>query len=152
MILDNSKFPIVFIDFEHSHIEKDGHEYDDDELEPMTHLLGREQPFVMINTGETPEKDHKHSKMEIKRINAWMKVHKSALKEYAKATIHIEASKVKRMGLSFFTSVYEKFWKHPLLLAESKERAIEMAEKILNEVTVGSPTVNKLYIETSKDI
>jgi len=137
MIIDDSKFPFVFVDFQHSqsHTEDDEHE---DEMAIFTRLFERKKPFVMISTGETPEENHKHSREETKRVNAWRKIHKEELK-YTKATIQVEPSKVKRMGLSLFSTVYEKFWGNPLLLVETKEKAMEKAEQILKEASTGKP-------------
>ena len=140
MIIDDSKFPIVFVDFQHfhNHAENEEHNHDDD-LAIFTNLFERGKSFVMISTGETPEENHKHSREETKQVNAWRKIHKEKLK-YTKATIQVEQSKIKRIGLRLFASVYEKFWGNPLLLADTEEKAIEMAEKILKEVAAGSST------------
>ena len=138
MIIDDSKFPIVFVDFQHSHnhAENEEHNHDDD-LAIFTNLFERGKSFVMISTGETPEENHKHSREETKQVNAWRKINKEKLK-YTKATIQVEPSKVKRIGLTLFASVYEKFWGNPLLLAQTQEEALEIAEKVLNKASLTS--------------
>lgn len=138
MIIDDSKFPIVFVDFQHSleQVENETHNHDND-MAAFTSLFEREKPFVMISTGETPEENHKHSREEIKQVNAWRKINKEKLK-YTKATIQVEPSKVKRIGLTLFASVYEKFWGNPLLLVKTQEEALEIAEKVLNKASLTS--------------
>lgn len=135
MIIDDSKFPIVFVDFQHTHnhTEEDGHDHTED-MEAFTNLFERGQPFVMISisASEMPEEMPKRSREEIKRVNAWRKIYKEKLK-YTKATIQVEPSKVKRLGFKLFANTYEKFWGNPLLFAETKEEALKMAEKTLNE-------------------
>lgn len=135
MIIDDSKFPIVFVDFQHSHSQLEDHDHEDDIL-AFTRLFERKKPFVMISTSEAPEENHKPSREETKRINAWRKIHKEELK-YTKATIQVESSKVKRLGLSLFSTVYEKFWGNPLLFVETKEQAIEKAGQILRDASTG---------------
>jgi hypothetical protein len=133
MIIDDSKFPVVFVNFQHSHSVDHGHE---DGIAAFTRLFTRKKPFVMISTGEAPEEKHKPSREETKQVNAWRKIHKEELK-YAKATIQVEPSKVKRMGLSLFSTVYEKFWGNPLHIVETTAKAIEKAEQILREAYTG---------------
>lgn len=47
------------------------------------------------------------------------------------------------MSFQLLVGIYEKFWKFPLLFAETKEEAIETAEKLLSQVAVGSPSETK---------
>ena len=133
MIIDDSKFPIVFVDFQHTlkPEENESHNHAND-MNAFTSLFEREQPFVMISTGETPEENHKHSREETKQVNAWRKIHKEKLK-YTKATIQVEPSKIKRIGFKMFTTVYEKFWGNPLLLVKTQEEALKLAKKVLKE-------------------
>ena len=141
MIIDDLTFPIVFVDFQHSHsnsrteVESNDHQ---DDMVSFTRLFERKTPFVMISIGnESPDQKHKPSREDTKQVNAWRKIHKGEL-QYAKATIQVEASKVKRMGMSLFSTVYEKFWGNPLLIVETKEKAIEKAEQILREILTES--------------
>lgn len=87
MIIDDTKFPIVFVDFQHSHnhTEDDDHTHEED-MEIFSRLFEKVTPFVMISTGETPEETHKHSKEETKRVNAWRRNNKEKL-ALVKATI-----------------------------------------------------------------
>nr|WP_321412998.1 hypothetical protein [uncultured Allomuricauda sp.] len=133
MIIDDSKFPIVLVDFQHSleQTENENHNHDND-MAAFTSLFESGKPFVMVSTGEAPEEKHKHSREETRKINAWRKINKEKLK-CIKATIQVEPSKVKRIGLALFASVYEKFWGNPLLLAPTQKEALKLAEKILHK-------------------
>ncbi len=137
MIIDDSKFPVVFVDFQHSHAVGEDHSHEGG-IAAFNRLFERKKPFVMISTGEASEEKHKPSREETKQVNAWRKIHKEELK-YTKATIQVEPSKVKRMGMSLFSTVYEKFWGNPLLFAETKAKAIEKAEQILRDVSTAKP-------------
>ena len=131
MIIDDSKFPIVLVDFQHSLEQNENHNHDND-MAAFTSLFESGKPFVMVSTGEAPEEKHKHSREETRKINAWRKINKEKLK-CIKATIQVEPSKVKRIGLALFASVYEKFWGNPLLLAQTQKEALKLAEKILHK-------------------
>ena len=133
MIIDDSKFPIVWVDFQHSleQAATENHHHDKD-MAAFTNLFESGKPFVMISTGEAPEEKQKHSREETRKINAWRKLNKEKLK-YIQATIQVEPSKVKRVGLSLFASVYEKFWGNPLLIAPTQEEALEIAENVLRK-------------------
>jgi len=138
MIIDDSKFPIVLVDFQHSleQAENENHNHDTD-MVAFTSLFDSGKPFVMVSTGEAPEEKHKHSREETRKINAWRKINKEKLK-CIKATIQVEPSKVKRAGLKLFSSVYEKFWGNPLLLAQTQEEALELAANVLHKVSLTS--------------
>ena len=135
MIIDDSKFPIVLVDFQHSleQTRTENHNHDKD-MAAFTGLFESGKPFVMVSTGEAPEEKHKHSREETRKINAWRKLNKEKLK-CIQATIQVEPNKVKRVGLKLFASVYEKFWGNPLLLAQTQEEALELAESLLHKAS-----------------
>ncbi|GGF68335.1 hypothetical protein [Wenyingzhuangia marina] len=136
MIIDDSKFPIVFVDFQHSleQEENENHNHDKD-IAAFTNLFESGNPFVMVSTGEAPEEKHKHSREEARKINAWRKINKNKLK-CIQATIQVEPNKVKRVGLKLYASVYEKFWGNPLLFAQTQEEALELAKSVLHKVSL----------------
>ena len=138
MIIDDSRFPIVLIDFQHSleEVQNENHNHDNN-MAMFTDLFEREKPFVMISTGETPKEKHKHSREETRKINAWRKINKEKLK-CLKATIQVEPSKVKLVAMTLFAPVYEKFWGNPLLLAQTQEEALKIAKNVLHKVSLTS--------------
>jgi hypothetical protein len=47
--------------------------------------------------------------------------------------IMIEPNSAKRLGFRAFAIVFAKFWGYPLLLAASREQAMEMAKELLSK-------------------
>ena len=67
-----------------------------------------------------------------------MKKHKAQLRKQVLAMIQIEPSQAKRLGYKAFAALFAKFWGYPLLLAASREEAVEMARALLSK-DGGSP-------------
>jgi len=109
--------------------QEPGHDQqkDFDELEAN---LQRGEPFVLL-TDTAPAEDHEHSPEEKKRTALWMKKHKLELRRLVLAMIMIEPNSAKRLGFRAFAVVFAKFWGYPLLLAASREQAMEMAKELL---------------------
>ena len=61
-----------------------------------------------------------------------MKKHKVELRRLVLAMVLVEPNSAKRLGLKAFSVVFAKFWGYPLLLAPSREQAIEMARELLS--------------------
>ena len=125
MSVNSSNFPLVWMNLaqEPGH----DHQHDFDEFEAN---LQRGEPFVLL-TDTVPAQDHEHSQEEKKRTSLWMKKHKIALQKLVLAMILIEPNAAKRLGFKAFAVVFAKFWGYPLLLADSREQAIEMATELL---------------------
>lgn len=126
--MDSSNFPFVWIGFEQ---EAPGHDpqRDFDEFEGN---LKREEPFVLLSDS-APAEGHEHTQEEKKRTSLWMKQHKAALRRLVLAMIMIEPNVAKRIGYKAFAVIFAKFWGYPLMLASSREEAMEIAEKLLLE-------------------
>ncbi|WP_286785358.1 MULTISPECIES: hypothetical protein [Pseudomonas] len=125
MSMNSSDFPLVWM----SLAQEPGHDQqkDFDELEAN---LQRGEPFVLL-TDTAPAEDHEHSPEEKKRTALWMKKHKLELRRLVLAMIMIEPNSAKRLGFRAFAVVFAKFWGYPLLLAASREQAMEMAKELL---------------------
>ncbi|AZA56943.1 hypothetical protein [Chryseobacterium shandongense] len=123
-LIDDSNFPMVFVNVEHD--ESVEHDHDDD-LKDFERLLERQQKFILINEGAAPNTDYKHSKEETRRVNHFLKTNRVRLKEYAIATIQVEPSSLKRLAFKPFQNIFVKYWGMKLLLATSREEAIAMA-------------------------
>ncbi|OYO31091.1 hypothetical protein [Janthinobacterium sp. PC23-8] len=125
MSINNSNFPLVWMNF----TQEPGHDHqkDFDEFEAN---LQRGEPFVLL-TDTVPAEDHEHSPEENKRTALWMKKQKVALRKLVLAMIMIEPNAAKRLGFKAFAVVFAKFWGYPMLLAASREQAIEMAGELL---------------------
>ena len=87
----------------------------------------------MILTDTVAAEDHEHSPEERKRTALWMKKNKVELRKWVLAMIMIERNSAKRLGFKAFAVVFAKFWGHPLLLATTREQAMEMAKELLTK-------------------
>jgi hypothetical protein len=94
-------------------------------------LLARHEPFVLLSNEGLDNKEVEHSMDERKQMALWMKRHKSELKRYVKASIHIEPSVTKRLAGKAFAVVYEKFWGYPMLMTATEDEALALAQTLL---------------------
>lgn len=126
MSMNSSNFPLVWMNI----TQEPGHDHqkDFDEFEAN---LQRGEPFVLL-TDTAPEEEHEHSPEEKKRTALWMKKHKAELRRLVLAMILVEPNSAKRLGFKAFSVVFTKFWGYPLLLAASREQAVEMAGELLS--------------------
>ncbi|MBY8932159.1 hypothetical protein J1G33_27645 [Pseudomonas sp. P867] len=125
MSVNSSDFPFVWM----SLTQEPGHDHQKDFAELEANLQ-RAEPFVFL-TDTVPTEDHEHSAEEKKRTALWMKKHKVELRKWVLAMIMIEPNSAKRLGFKAFALVFAKFWGYPLLLAASREQAMEMARELL---------------------
>ncbi|USX17667.1 hypothetical protein NHH82_17450 [Oxalobacteraceae bacterium OTU3REALA1] len=125
MSINSSSFPLVWMNL----TQEPGHDHQND-FDEFEANLQRGQPFVLL-TDTVPAEDHEHSPEEKKRTALWMKKHKDALRKLVLAMILIEPNAAKRLGFKAFAVVFAKFWGYPLLLAASREQAVEMAGELL---------------------
>jgi len=109
--------------------QEPGHDHQKD-FDEFDANLQRGEPFVLL-TDTAPAQDHEHSPEEKKRTALWMKKQKVALRKLVLAMILIEPNAAKRLGFKAFAVVFAKFWGYPLLLAASREQAMEMAGELL---------------------
>lgn len=126
MPMNSSDFPLVWMNL----AQEPGHDHqkDFDEFEAN---LQRGEPFVLLSDTAPPAEEHEHSPEEKKRLALWMKKHKVELRKLVLAMIQIEPNQAKRMGYKAFGVLFAKFWGYPLLLAASREEAIEMARELI---------------------
>ena len=125
MLINSSDFPYVWMNL----AQEPGHDHEKDFAEFEANLQ-RGEPFVIL-TDTAPADDHEHSPEEKKRTALWMKKNKVELRKRVLAMIMIEPNSAKRLGFKAFAVVFAKFWGYPLLLAASREQAIEMARELL---------------------
>ncbi|MBC3304634.1 hypothetical protein H0Z09_26215 [Pseudomonas sp. SWRI18] len=125
MLINSSDFPFVWMNL----AQEPGHDHEKDFAELEANLQ-RGEPFVLL-TDTAPADDHEHSPGEKKRTALWMKKHKVELRKLVLAMIMIEPNSAKRLGFKAFAVVFAKFWGYPLLLAASREQAMETARELL---------------------
>jgi len=126
VLIDATEFPLVWMQ-----IAAPSNKPEDSPFAEFEALLARKEVFVLLNDEGLDTGDHEHSPEEMKQTSLWMKRHKSDLRIFVKASIHIEPSTAKRLASKAFTVVYEKFWGYPMLIAATKEEALVMAQNLL---------------------
>ena len=126
MSMNSSNFPFVWMSLS----PEPGHDPENDFVEFEANLKRGEQ-FVLLSDS-APAEGHEHTPEEKKRTSLWMKKHKGELRQLVLAMILVEPSPAKRLGFKAFAVVFAKFWGYPLLLASSREQAIEMATELLS--------------------
>ncbi|NVJ90836.1 MAG: hypothetical protein HWE34_04220, partial [Methylocystaceae bacterium] len=84
MPLDNTNFPLVWMNYD----EAPGHNHGED-FKAFEANLERGEPFVIL-TDNAPSEDHEHNQEEKKRTALWMKKHKAELRTRVLAMIVIE--------------------------------------------------------------
>ncbi|WP_225028802.1 hypothetical protein [Xinfangfangia pollutisoli] len=125
MPLDSTHFPLVWMNYD----QEPDHDHDAD-FEALEANLQRGAPFVIL-TDSAPTDEHEHSHEEKKRTSLWMKKHKAELRRLVLAMIVIEPSGARRVTFKAFGVVFRKFWGYPLILAASREEALDMAAQLL---------------------
>ena len=133
MSMNSSEFPLVWMSFSQQSGQDSQKDFDEFEAN-----LGRGEPFVILSDS-TPDGDHEHTPEEKKRVSLWMKKHKLELRKLVRAMILVEPNQAKRLGYKAFSVMFAKFWGYPMLLAESREQAVDMARKVLSTGVVPSP-------------
>ncbi|WP_426116798.1 hypothetical protein [Pseudomonas sp. DSP3-2-2] len=125
MRIDATQFPFVWL--QKTTLDNSQEE----SLGAFEALLARNEPFVLLSDESLDKEKTDHSPSEMKQIALWMKRHKTELKTYVKASVHIEPSLTKRLAGKAFAVVYEKFWGYPMLMAATKDEALALAQTLL---------------------
>lgn len=129
MSLNSSHFPFVWMSLE----QGPGQDSQKDFEEFETNLKRRE-PFVILSD-TAPSEGHEHAPEQKKLTALWMKKHKAELRKLVLAMILVEPNAAKRLGGKAFALVFAKFWGYPLLLASSREEAMDIARGLLSGPT-----------------
>lgn len=133
MSMNSSDFPLVWMSFSQQPGQDPQKDFDEFEAN-----LKRGEPFVILSDS-TPSEDHEHTPEEKKRVSLWMKKHKLELRKLVLAMILVEPNQAKRLGYKAFSVMFAKFWGYPMLLADSREQAVDMAKEVLSTGVVSSP-------------
>lgn len=126
MLIDATRFPLVWVQIAATRENPAASPFAEFEA-----LLARKEAFVLLNDEGLDAGEHEHAPQEMKQTSLWMKRHKSELRAFVKASIHIEPSVAKRLAAKAFAVVYEKFWGYPLLMTATREEALALAQKLL---------------------
>lgn len=133
MSMNSSEFPLVWMSFSQQSGQDPQKDFDEFEAN-----LRRGEPFVILSDS-SPAEDQEHTPEEKKRVSLWMKKHKLELRKLVRAMILVEPNQAKRLGYKAFSVMFAKFWGYPMLLAASREQAVDMAREVLSTGVVPSP-------------
>ncbi|MEX1826292.1 hypothetical protein [Luteibacter yeojuensis] len=126
MSMNSSDFPLVWMSLAQQPGQDPQKDFDEFEAN-----LKRGERFVILSDS-TPTEEHEHTPEEKKRVSLWMKKHKLELRKLVLAMILVEPNQAKRMGYKAFSVMFAKFWGYPMLLAASREQAVDMARELLS--------------------
>ncbi|MEG0859770.1 MAG: hypothetical protein RSD81_10360 [Pseudomonas sp.] len=126
MVIDSTRFPMVWMK-----IGTSGIHTDDEGFTAFEALLARAEPFVLLDEERADQEQSEHSHEEQKQLSLWMKRHKSALRSYVKAQIHIEPDIIKQQAAKLFAVKFEYFWGYPLLVVDSRADGLALARQLL---------------------
>ncbi|MNJ33910.1 hypothetical protein D3C77_286020 [compost metagenome] len=126
MVIDSTRFPMVWMN-----IGTSGIHTDDEGFRAFEALLARAEPFVLLDEERANEEQQEHSHEEQKQLSLWMKHHKTALRSFVKAQIHIEPDVTKQQAAKLFAVKFEYFWGYPLLVVDSKADGLALARQLM---------------------
>lgn len=126
MVIDSAHFPLVWMKISTDAISTDGSGFSAFEA-----LLAREEAFVVLDEGRASPEQHQHTTAEKKQLSLWMKRHKSALRTFVKAHIHIEPDFPRRQAAKAFALVFEAFWGYPMFVVATATEALKLAHKLI---------------------
>lgn len=127
MSMNSSQFPFVWMSLGQDLGQDSQNDFDEFEAN-----LKRGEPFVLLSD-TAPTEGHEHAPEEKRRTALWMKEHKAELRKLVLAMIMVEPNAAKRLGFKAFAIVFTKFWGYPLLLAASREEAMDTARGLLGK-------------------
>lgn len=136
MSMNSSQFPFVWMGF--------GQDLGQDSQRDFAEFeanLKRGEPFVLLSD-TPPTEGHEHAPEDKRRTALWMKKHKSELRKLVLAMILVEPNAAKRLGFKAFAILFTKFWGYPLVLAASREEAMEIAKGLLARQTASGSDGN----------
>lgn len=136
MSMNSSQFPFVWISLGQAHGQDSQKDFDEFEAN-----LKRGEPFVLLSE-TAPTEGYEHTPEEKMQTALWMKKNKAELRKLVQAMIMVEPNTAKRLGFKAFALMFSKFWGYPLLLAASREEAMDIARGLLARQTASGTDDN----------
>lgn len=127
MLIDSSEFPLVWMRRDTPSNENSPAAFDQ-----FAMLLMRRQAFVFLSADGFDGGEHEHTQEERKQISLWMKKNKAEIRAFVRGMVLIEPSAAKRLASKAFAAMFGKFWGYPMMIAASKDEALEVAHRLLN--------------------
>lgn len=126
MVIDSAHFPMVWMKIGNSGIHTG-----DEGFAAFEALLARAEPFVLLDEDRPGEEKPEPSHEEQKQLALWMKRHKTALRSFVLAQIHIEPDVTRQKAAKLFAVKFELFWGYPLFVVATRDDGLALARKLL---------------------
>ncbi|WP_423761237.1 ATP--cob(I)alamin adenosyltransferase [Burkholderia sp. NLJ2] len=112
-------------------------------LAELDALLARRERFVLL-TDDAPSGDDRGAgdhEMR-KQLAKWSKANRAQSREWIPAMIAIEPDAARRVALDAFSGAFEKVWGYPLNAAATRDAALALAQRLLDEPARGAAAAN----------
>ncbi|MDR6497417.1 hypothetical protein J2785_000559 [Burkholderia ambifaria] len=112
-------------------------------LAELDALLARRERFVLL-TDDAPSGDDRGAgdhEMR-KQLAKWSKANRVQSREWIPAMIAIEPDAARRVALDAFSGAFEKVWGYPLNAAATRDDALALAQRLLDEPARGAAAAN----------
>ncbi|MCA8016860.1 ATP--cob(I)alamin adenosyltransferase [Burkholderia metallica] len=106
-------------------------------------LLARREPFVLLTDDAPSGDDRGGDDHEMrKQLAKWSKANRAQSREWIPAMIAIEPDASRRAALDAFSGAFEKVWGYPLNAAATRDDALALAQRLLDEPARGAAAAN----------
>ncbi|MDR0245475.1 MAG: ATP--cob(I)alamin adenosyltransferase [Burkholderia sp.] len=97
-------------------------------------LLARGERFVLLTDDAPSGDDRGDTDHEMrKQLAKWSKANRAQSREWIPAMIAIEPDATRRVALDAFSGAFEKVWGYPLNAAATRDDALALAQRLLDE-------------------
>ncbi|VWB70730.1 ATP--cob(I)alamin adenosyltransferase [Burkholderia lata] len=97
-------------------------------------LLARRERFVLLTDDAPSGDDRGADDHELrKQLAKWSKANRAQSREWIPAMIAIEPDASRRVALNAFSGAFEKVWGYPLNAAATRDDALALAQRLLDE-------------------
>ncbi|BAX62575.1 ATP--cob(I)alamin adenosyltransferase [Burkholderia stabilis] len=138
MQIVTTEFPFVWLRYSGSTHSEPAHL-----LAELDALLARRERFVLL-TDDAPSGDDRGAddhEMR-KQLAKWSKANRAQSREWIPAMIAIEPDAARRVALDAFSGAFEKVWGYPLNAAATRDDALALAQRLLDEPARGAAAAN----------
>ncbi|WP_241290531.1 ATP--cob(I)alamin adenosyltransferase [Burkholderia stabilis] len=112
-------------------------------LAELDALLARRERFVLLTDDAPSGDDRGADDHELrKQLAKWSKANRAQSREWIPAMIAIEPDTQRRAALDAFSGAFEKVWGYPLNAATTRDDALALAQRLLDEPARGAVAVN----------
>ncbi|VWC35495.1 ATP--cob(I)alamin adenosyltransferase [Burkholderia lata] len=106
-------------------------------------LLARHERFVLLTDDAPSGDDRGADDHELrKQLAKWSKANRAQSREWIPAMIAIEPDASRRVALNAFSGAFEKVWGYPLNAAATRDDALALAQRLLDEPVRGAVAAN----------